>query len=479
MDQQDLSFKRQSNPPTVRSSRVLIAGGGFGGLFLAILLDRLGIPFYIFEGGAKIQHLGGALSLGPSVLTVLEQLGLTSILASVSLPCRSLDIYDSKLKMQGSIGMRGTMDATGYEDIVCTRLNLYELLMAQLNPDSIVMGKKILSFEENELGITVCCSDNTIYCGDLLVGADGVHSRIRQVLYRTLGKRGMLSRSDRERFSPNYVFVAGVAKQQSPEKYPALKRPFVHFSTVIGPKGTGWHAVNIPDDQICWAMWKPLDKSGVSLEESFENTEFDHVNTEPIVKPFRSMPCPLGGLMGELVDTTSDDLKSKVYVEGKLFDTWYHGRTVLLGDACHSLLPWAGLGEANEIHDAVVLANCLLELKDLSLKNITGAFKDYYEQRYPRVKSQFSSSKATTKLVTGQSFTERLTRYAFLNWMPSSVRQRVFDDHVAYRPQVSFLPKAENRGTSAVMPMKPTRRWTEEEVSRRIATVWGRRAATV
>ncbi|KAF9364099.1 hypothetical protein BGX34_002511 [Mortierella sp. NVP85] len=366
------------------------------------------------------------------------------------------------------------MDATGYEDIVCTRLNLYELLMAQLDPDSIVMGKKILSFEENELGVNVCCSDNTIYCGDILVGADGIQSRIRQVLYRTLSKRGLLSRSDKERFTPHYVFVAGVAKQQSPEKYPALKRPFVHFSTVVGPKGTGWHAVNIPDDQICWAMWKPVDRSGLSQEESFENVEFDH--TEPVVKSFRSMPCPLGGLMGELVDTTSDDLRSQVYVESRLFDTWYHGRTVLLGDACHSLLPWAGLGEANEIHDAVVLANCLLELKDLSLRNITNAFKDYYAQRYPRVKSQFSSTRTATKLVVGQSFTERLTRYAFLNWLPSSMRQRMFDDHAAYRPQVSFMPKAENRGTASVVPMKPTRRWTEEEVTRRISTVWGRRS---
>ncbi|KAG0006942.1 hypothetical protein BGZ65_001429 [Modicella reniformis] len=450
----DRNNLRRRPASTIRVSRVLIAGGGFGGLFLAILLDRLGIPFYIFDGGAKIQHLGGALCLGPSVLTVLEQLGLTSILASVSLPCRSLDIYDSKLKMMGSVGMKGNTDATGYEDIVCTRLNLYELLMAQLHPDSIVMGKKILSFEENELGINVCCSDNMIYCGDILVGADGVHSRIRQVLYRTLDKKGLLPRSDKERFTPNYVFVAGVAKQQSPDKYPALKKPFVHLSTVVGPKGTGWHAVNIPDDQICWAMWKPIDKTEVSLEESFENTVFEYVNTESVVKFFRNMPCPLGGHMGELVDTTSEELKSK-------------------------LLPWAGIGEANEIHDAIVLANCLLELKDLGLKNITGAFRDYYEQRYPRVKSQFSSSRATTKLVIGQSFSERLTRYAYLNWVPSSVRQRMFDDNAAYRPQVSFIPKAENRGTTAVIPMKPTRRWTEEEVSRRIANVWGRRSATI
>lgn len=95
-----------------------------------------------------------------------------------------------------------------------------------------------------------------------------------------------------------------------------------------------WHAVNIPDDQICWAMWKPVDRSGLSQEESFENVEFDH--TEPVVKSFRSMPCPLGGLMGELVDTTSDDLRSQVYVESRLFDTWYHGRTVLLGDGKHN-----------------------------------------------------------------------------------------------------------------------------------------------
>ncbi|KAI8594335.1 hypothetical protein EDD21DRAFT_94666 [Dissophora ornata] len=221
---------------------------------------------------------------------------------------------------------------------MCSRINLYELLLTQLNPNNVLMGKKILSYEENELGVNVCCADNSTYCGDILVGADGAYSRIRQTLHRNMHKRGLLSKADKEQRIPGYVCVAGVAKQDDCEKYPYLKDPYVHFCSVLGTKGLGWHTVNIPDNQICWAMWMQLDQSAAEKEQqSLENSEFSASDTEPLAKVFRDMLCPHGGTMGDLVDSTPQDIMSKLYIEEKLYDSWYYGRTVLLGDACHSV----------------------------------------------------------------------------------------------------------------------------------------------
>ncbi|KAG0011230.1 hypothetical protein BGZ80_000835, partial [Entomortierella chlamydospora] len=232
--------------------------------------------------------------------------------------------------------MKDQSERTGYEYLICSRSNLYELLLTQLNAANVVIGKKILWYEENELGVNLCCSDNSIYSGDILIGADGVHSRVRHTLHKVLAKKNMLSKSDSQPIKPSYVLVAGVTHRQSAERYQCLKDPFVHFCSVVGVQGRGWNVINIPDDQICWAMWVQLDSAKYAQIEDTEDVELGVENTEPIVEWFRDMPCPYGGTMGNLVNSTSEDLKSKMYIEEKLFNTWYHGRVVLLGDACHS-----------------------------------------------------------------------------------------------------------------------------------------------
>ncbi|KAF9896025.1 hypothetical protein BX616_008294, partial [Lobosporangium transversale] len=93
-----------------------------------------------------------------------------------------------------------------------------------------------------------------------------------------------------------------------------------------------WHAVNIPDDQICWALWIELDPATAANAKVTEASEFGFQNTEPVVKCFREVPCPFGGTMGELVDATEDNMKARAFVEEKVYETWFHGRTVLLGD---------------------------------------------------------------------------------------------------------------------------------------------------
>ncbi|KAF9898319.1 hypothetical protein BX616_004187, partial [Lobosporangium transversale] len=101
----DRSLHRSMPPPSSRESRILIAGGGFGALFLALLLERLSIPYYLFEGGLQVKRLGGALGLGPNILPLFEQLGVASLVASISMPCPAVDLYDQNLKKLGVLPM--------------------------------------------------------------------------------------------------------------------------------------------------------------------------------------------------------------------------------------------------------------------------------------------------------------------------------------------------------------------------------------
>ncbi|KAF9410568.1 hypothetical protein BGZ76_005500, partial [Entomortierella beljakovae] len=319
---------------STHTSRVLIAGGSFGGLFLALFLERLGIPYYLIDCGAKGQHLGAALTLGPSTLPIFEQLGLANLLASISMPCSNVDLYNHRLKKLGAIAMKDQTESSDYEYLVCSRSGLYELLVARLNTANVISGKKILSYEENESGVNLCCSDNSIYSGDILVGADGVHSKVRKSLYSILesNKKNVIPKLDKEPMRPGYVLVSGVTSSQSSEKYHCLKDPFVHFCSVVGLRGRGWSVINIPDDQICWSLWVRLDSATATKLRNSDDPEVAPEDSESIEEWFKNIPCPYGGSMGELIDSTTEDAKSKVYTEEKLFHTWYHGRTVLLGD---------------------------------------------------------------------------------------------------------------------------------------------------
>ncbi|KAI1308939.1 hypothetical protein EDD11_004148 [Mortierella claussenii] len=392
------------------------------------------------------------MAVGPNIMPVLEQLGIAGLVASISMPCPSIELYDQKLKKLGTLPMKGLTDS------------LYEVLRSQLNQDNIIFHKKILSFEENELGVNVCCSDNSTYCGDILVGADGTDSRVRQSLHKVLARKNLLTRSDAQPPTPEYVCVAGMANQLSVDQYECLKDPYTHFSSVIGPKGQGYHTVNIPDDRICWAMWMELDPTTVATEKNTETSEFGPQNTEPIAKCFRDLPSPCGGSMGDLMNATQESVISRVLVEQKLYDTWYHGRTVLLGDA-----------ETNEFLDAVVLANAIYELRDLSMRSITHAFKDYYQQRFPYIREQCTNSRQMTKLFCGYSMKERLTRYLILNWLPHSYHERLIEETGVYRPQANFMKHIENRGRMSVMPHPSVEQVSEKEVYKRVSTVWGQR----
>lgn len=87
---------------------------------------------------------------------------------------------------------------------------------------------------QNANGVMIRFSDGSTVDGDILVGADGAYSGVRQSLYKNLDTKGLLPKSDLGDFTIASTLATGVAKPADPDKYPQLKDPFVHFSSVIG-----------------------------------------------------------------------------------------------------------------------------------------------------------------------------------------------------------------------------------------------------
>ncbi|KAG0368416.1 hypothetical protein BGZ54_001990 [Gamsiella multidivaricata] len=368
---------------------VLIAGAGLGGLLLAALLERVDIPYQIFERASELRSLGAAISIGPSILPVFEQLGLMEELKKISLPCNSLDLYNVDVKKLGSFNLGEQKATTGYNTILIARPQLYELLRKQVPAQKISLGKKVLRIEESDGKVRIFCADNSSYSGDILVGADGAYSAVRQSLYKNLDKKELLPKSDLGELSVGYISLVGISEPQDPEKYPQLKDDFCHFAQILGHKGMGWSVISVPNNQICWGLGIQLSESDAK-EQQFRNSEWGPESSEAMIQELRDLPCAWGGTMREIVDATPRNLISKVFLEAKLFSTWYHGRTVLLGD-----------GAVNAMHDAVVLANCLYNMSDSTPKCIEAAFQDYYRERYPRAEEQYARSEDMSKVIFG------------------------------------------------------------------------------
>ncbi|KAI1305589.1 hypothetical protein EDD11_004903 [Mortierella claussenii] len=436
---------------------VMIVGGGLGGLMLGILLERINIPYHIFERASEIKPLGSAMSLSVNIMPVFEQLGLLEELLSFSVSYNTSTMYDHKLNVLGTVSMKDQKEICGYDKVIFARPKLHEMLLRQIPPSKITFGKRVLRTEEstNDQGhqkVLIHCSDNSSYSGDILIGADGAYSSVRQSLYKRLVEKDLLPKSDQENLALGYNCMVGVTDPLDPEKYKQLKDDYAHFTAVLGRQRLSWGVVNVPGNQICWILLIQFDNADEAAEQRFRNSEWGPESTDTMVKEFRECLNPYGGTMGELVDATPKERRSKVFLEEKLFETWFHGRTALIGD-----------GAINAMQDAVILANCLYDMPDTSQKSITAAFQDYFDQRYEHAKMQIDISKFLGKVFAGQSFFERIFRKLILNYTPAWIHARNNGKVASYRPQITWMPFAPNHGTGPVLPQKLSRRYQEEQ----------------
>ncbi|KAK3831653.1 MAG: hypothetical protein JOS17DRAFT_124966 [Linnemannia elongata] len=437
---------------------VLIVGAGIGGLFLANLLQHAGIDFEIFERSAQVKPLGSAMVAGPNILPVFSQLGLLKQMEKISKPLKCLNVYNGSLDKLGTVEAN-TKERAGYYSLVFARKNLYALLLSQIPPHKIHLSKKILSMQELEDGVAIHCSDKSRYVGDILVGADGAYSGVRQSLYRQLAAAKLLPKNDEEDLAMRYTCLVGTTESLDPVEFPFLGDDFAHFEIVLAKNSSESVACfTIPDNKICWLYTVQL--SANSPDERFSNSEWGPEATQAMCEKIRHIKAPFGRTMGELIDVTPKDSLSKVMLEEKLFQTWYHGRTVLIGDACHKMLPSAGQGAINAMQDATILANCINDIKRLDRESISAHLKDYQDQRYQFAKIQFETSKRFAVIMGGQTWSEALIRKVVLAYMPKSLNRRRQDKTCAYQPQANFLKLAPERGEIETLPQVPSKRYS-------------------
>lgn len=228
---------------------------------------------------------------------------------------------------------------TGYKRLLFARPELYNVLFNKIPTHKIHMSKKVLSFQQNHEGVMLRFSDNTTVHGDILVGADGAHSGVRKHLYKTLDEQGLLPKGDTKIMNTGYMALVGTTLPLDPseERYKDLAAEDSKCSFHIGDNSTPftWMTYTVPGNRICWNVVIQLELAEIE-EEQFRRSDWAPETNGKILDQIREFKTTYGPL-GDIVDATPRERISKVFFEDMLFETWTHGRTVLIGDGKCSL----------------------------------------------------------------------------------------------------------------------------------------------
>ncbi|KAF9017030.1 hypothetical protein BGZ52_005431 [Haplosporangium bisporale] len=426
---------------------VLISGGGIGGLTLALLLHKASIPFLVLERAKEIKPLGAAIVIGAPVSPLFKQLGIYDEFVQRGKYYNMFHMHNEDLEPVHIMDTR-----VGYGEYVISRPELYDLLYNSIPQERVLLGKKVLSLTQNEFSVMAECSDNSSYHGDILVGADGAYSAVRQNLYKELKLKGKLPSSDDVSLPFSCVCLVGQTVPLDPEEFPQIKEELSQSHGVLGVSTKcSWVTLTTKQNTVCWAVIHFLDKHSAKRNESFRNSEWGPEAAEALVREVRVCKVPGGKdgkvlTLGEYIDKTPEHLISKVMLEEIVFYTWYRGRTVLLGDACHKMSPAGGSGAITAIHDAVTLANWLSTLRFADNKKIEEVFKEYRAERYPVAKVAFETTVSST---SAQNMLSVLIR-GMMKRLPAWLWRRLCLKMIGGRHQASFLPLVEDNA-----PVKP------------------------
>ncbi|KAF9322124.1 hypothetical protein BG003_006970 [Podila horticola] len=426
--------------------KVIIAGAGLGGLSAAIGLELAGIDYVVLEPASESKGdvlVGGAVQVSPTAMHFLYQLGIYEEIQKISKPVSGYSMNEHDMNYVGRIDVSPFKERYGYHTEVMARSHLHALLIQRIPPKRFVTGK-VLGMVQGRDKVTVRCSDGTTHEGDILIAADGAFSNIRHTLYWSLDERNQLPKADPICMSIDLHIISGCTKPLDPEKFPVLLDTMSEIQSVQlpGKPYTIWF-MPLLDNRIAWDIARDVPKTAIRQGESSKVNIWRPEDIEEMLNAVKDCDCPYGGQIGGLLDTTPPEQMYMHMSEERCCETWYGGRTVLLGDACHKGF-YQPASEA--ILDAVTLVNLLSKLRDDTRESIAAVFKEYHDRRAPLAKAAVDQSILLRQVFSGKGRAASLKRNVVFNYMPDKVRQMLDDKRHENRPQLWFLPQVKDRG---------------------------------
>ncbi len=321
-----------------KKERIAVIGAGMGGVTAALVLQRAGYECTVYEQAGALARVGAGINVGPNATRIFRQLGLESKMLQVGVQPRLKYSREWDTgRFLYTVQIPELHAKYGSTFLAFHRGALQDVLCSALEEGTIKFGKRLESLEQRGEDVLMGFSDGSSSTAQIVIGADGVHSRVHALL-----------------FSP------------TPADYYGL----VAYRSLIPRSSLGDLQV---DDNTKW--WAP-DRFVITYYTTEVRDELNLVTGSPeewTAKDFQPKDATTDALLADFAGFHPDvqrvlkavpSLTKWPMLERKPFSPWSKGSVVLMGDACHPTTPFMGQGAGMAFEDAVVLARCIQGMND-------------------------------------------------------------------------------------------------------------------
>jgi 6-hydroxynicotinate 3-monooxygenase len=337
------------------NKRIAVVGAGLGGLSAAGFLQRAGFSVTVYEQAPAFSRIGAGIILSANVMKVFRRLGIEQSLVETGIKPQSYvsRAWDTGEKMY-EIQFDAASEARyGGPYLNIHRGDLHGVLERVVAPGTIAFNHRLVGLDENNDVVRLSFENGVRVEAEIVIGADGIHSKVRENLLGSEPPR----------------FVGAVAQRAI---FPTERLRGFEISDCTKWWGTDRHIL----PYFMTSRRNEIYVIGVIPEAQWDSD-------------VSSLPCSrnemLEAFAGFHVDLrrileVADDVSLWPIYDRERNDRWSGGRIVLLGDACHPMRPFMAAGGAMAVEDGVILSRCLEAFDDYSV-----AFRWYQASRIPRV----------------------------------------------------------------------------------------------
>ena len=380
--------------------KILIAGAGIGGLTAGAALLRKGFDVTILEQAPELTEIGAGVQLSPNATRVLYQIGIGEKLETLACepPGKRVRLWNTgqswHLFDMGAV----SREIYGYPYLMLHRADLHRALaeaVRALSPDAIRLGEKVEGLRQFGGKVEVTTAQGNVFEADLLIGADGVHSRVRSVLFG----------ADEAVYSGVMAWRGVIDAERLPERLRSA-----YGTNWIGP---GAHVIHYPLRGHKLINFVAAVERDDWLVESWSARGTQEECSKDFVGWHEEVHA--------LISAIDIPYKWALMVREPM-TRWTSGRVTLLGDACHPTLPFLAQGAGMAIEDGYVLARCL----DRHADDLPHALARYEELRHDRTAKVVRGSSANISRFHNPrlAHADGAAEYVDREWSEGRVRER-------------------------------------------------------
>ena len=332
--------------------KAIIIGAGMGGLSAAIALKRIGYGVEVYEKVTQIKPVGAAISIWSNGVKCLNYLGLEKQVAALGGAMESMAYMDGfSGEVMTQFSLQPLVQEVGQRPYPVSRAELQHMLLHEFGEQHVHLGMELSHVSDDGQQVTAHFSDGTHAVGDLLIAADGTHSKVRSYV---------LGRQPERRYA-GYVNWNGLVEMD------ARIAPATQWTTFVA-QGKRASVMPISKNRFYFFFDVPLP-AGLPYERAQAKTTLKAHFTD-WAEPVQT-----------LIEAIDPETTNRVEIHDiDPFMKWTKGRVALLGDAGHSTTPDIGQGGCAAMEDAVVLAMAL-QTNTLGIEDALVRYQNRRNQR--------------------------------------------------------------------------------------------------